>query len=784
MLNTTMNYTTGTDQFENWLVAEENFRQQWLGKGETIFSLGNGYMGLRSVTEEHYANETRNLFVAGTFNKFSENEVTELPNAADVLWMDFSLNGTRFDLTQGKIHAYRRTLNLLQAELTRIVTWESPSGDMYDLKFERFVSMSNIHAIAQRVTITPKQHTKIQLTSGINGQVTNSGAQHFLEGNKRLHDGRFIQQCQTTTQSNINFVFHSVHQFDLNGTFEPKAMIKMDRRKIFYDYTDIDVPESNSLTVTKYSTVFTSRDRDIKTDSLDALAAHALQATRDVEAIGYDQLFDEHVKAWDALVWSRTPIRIQSKNMFDQLAIRFAQYHMAVMTPKHDNRMNIGAKGLSGEGYKGHTFWDTEIFILPYYTYTNPEIARSLLEYRYHSLAGAHRKAKENGYEGAMFPWESAWLDDGEVTPIWGAADIVTGEATKIWSGFIEQHITSDVAFAVWQYFQVTGDEDFMDQYGYELLIDTAKFWASRLEWNDEAGRYDINDVVGPDEYKEHVNNNAFTNYTAHWNINKAIKYIELLRENKPELYKSLDQKLNLQLAEKRFHEVIDLVYLPQPREDGVLPQDDTYLSKKQIDLTKYKNQENVGLLFHDYNLEQVNEIQVSKQADVMILMYLLEDLFSADVKRANWEYYEPKTLHDSSLSLSTHSVLASDLGDTTLAYDLFRRASEIDLGPNMKTSDAGIHGASLGGIWQSIVNGFGGVRMTGGKLRISPTLPEAWEELKFSIMWKGEYLDVEVTSETVSITRQERSEQPISVEVYGEIVQIDSSYSVPARQS
>lgn len=776
--NTLMNYTTGREDLQHWLVSEDGFRPEWLGKGESVFSLGNGYMGLRSVTEEHYANETRNLFVAGTFNKFAENEVTELPNAADLLWMEFKLDGIRFDLTQGNILSYRRTLNLKEAELVRNITWQSPNGNVYDLTFRRFVSMDNLHVIAQRVTITPKQNSVLSLTSGINGQTTNSGVQHFLEGNKRLYDGRFMQQIQTTTESGIDFVFHSVHRFYQHESMNPTSIIKMDRRQIFFDYSDIEIPANEVFTIEKYSTVFTSRDKELNAVSTEELANHALNVTRNVESKGYENLFIEHIQAWDELVWSRTPINIKSKEMFDQLAIRFAQYHLAVMTPKHDNRMNVGAKGLSGEGYKGHTFWDTEIFILPYYTYTNPKIARSLLEYRYLSLPGAHRKAKENGYDGAMFPWESAWLDDGEVTPVWGAADIVTGEATKIWSGFIEQHITSDVAFAAWQYYHITGDQEFMDHYGYELLIDTAKFWASRLEWNESKNRYEINQVVGPDEYKEHVNNNAFTNYTAHWNIQKAIEYVELLRIEKPNLFEQLNAKLDLETAEARFRHVLDLIYLPQVREDGVLPQDDTYLQKQIIDLSKYKNQENVGSMFYDYNLEQVNEIQVSKQADVMILMYLLEDLFSADVKRANWEYYEPKTLHDSSLSLSTHSVLASDLGNRELAYSLFRRASEIDLGPNMKTSDAGIHAASLGGIWQAVVNGFGGVRMTSGNLRISPMLPEDWDELTFSINWKGETLDIYASHDKVVLTRRAPSTEPLTVEIYGEKQTITDTFT------
>ena len=489
--------------------------------------------------------------------------------------------------------------------------------------------------------------------------------------------------------------------------------------------------------------------------NLEALREHSLAHIKKVANIGHCTLLAAHKAAWSEKVWSKAPITIKTKKDYDQLAIRFAQYHMTVMTPAHDNRMNIGAKGLSGEGYKGHTFWDTEIFILPYFIYQKPDVARSLLEYRYKTLPGAHKKARENGCLGAQFPWESAWLEDGEVTPEWGAADIITGQATKIWSGFIQLHITSDVAFATWQYYQITNDEDFMEQYGYELIMDTAKFWASRLEWNEETEEYHINNVMGPDEYKERVNNNAFTNYTAHWNIRKAMAYYTELKDNKPDIFARLNEKLELDMTYEMWENRVDKIYLPQPREeDLIIPQDDTYLDLEVIDLTKYKNQENVGSMFRDYNLTQVNKIQVSKQADIMVLFYLLEDLFSAEVKKANWEYYEPKTLHDSSLSLSTHSVLASDMGNKEMAYELFKKATNIDLGPNMKTSDHGIHAASLGGIWQCVVNGFGGVRMLNGQLRIEPKLPDSWDELKFRINWHGDLLKIIVSHDEFTITK------------------------------
>ncbi|MGL5907861.1 MAG: glycosyl hydrolase family 65 protein, partial [Shewanella sp.] len=438
-------------------------------------------------------------------------------------------------------------------------------------------------------------------------------------------------------------------------------------------------------------------------------------------------------------------------------------------------RFGIGAKGLSGEGYKGHSFWDTEVFMLPFYIYTMPEVARGLLEYRYQTLPGARKKARDNGYIGAQFPWESA-LSGEEVTPVWGAVDIVTGKSTKIWSGFIEQHITCDITNAVWQYYQITGDQVFMDEMGYEIMFDTATFWCSRLEWLTDRNQWGICNVIGPDEYKEHVNNNAFTNYMAVENIRLAIRYYDDLAKNNPAILAQLEAKLDLTAARKLWLERVEHIYLPQPRaQDKVIPQDDTYLQKEIIDLTKYKEQPFVGGLFQDYNLEQVNQIQVSKQADIMVLFYLQEAKFDLATKVANWNYYEPKTLHDSSLSLSTHSVLAADVGNGTLAYDLFAQAAAIDIGQNMKSSDHGIHAASMGGIWQCVVCGFGGVRLLDGTLRIKPNLPAQWQQINFPLFYQGQRLEISVDNQSVSIVRREAG-APLEMEIFGQMRVIDQA--------
>ncbi|GKU83589.1 glycoside hydrolase family 65 protein [Niallia sp. NCCP-28] len=762
-----MDYALGQDEYRNWIVSERKFSPDALGKCESIMYLGNGYMGLRSAAEEQYLKEVRNLFVSGTFNKFDENEVTELPNLADVVQLAIRVDGERFSLEFGETKEYIRQLNLKTAELSREITWVSPKGKELQFTFRRFVSLDNLHIIGMKMEVhSPKDEVEFSVDSGINAQMSNSGSQHFHEGERRIFDKRFVQLIQTTTESKIDVVINTAHKVSVDGNEIQEPIMKMDRRKVWLTYS-YKIQPGNTLEMEKITAIYTSRDKEFDTPTYDLtkLREYSLQDLRDNFAKGYKNLFQEHVNAWEKKVWNKYSLEITSEDSYDQLALRFALYHLTIMTPAHDERMGIGAKALSGEGYKGHSFWDTEVFILPFFIYSNPAIAKSLLKYRYLGLVGARKKAHENGYEGAMYPWEAAWPTDGEVTPVWGAVDIVTGEQTKIWSGFIEQHITSDIALAVDQYYTITGDEEFMNDYGYEMIFDTAKFWASRLEWKEEKQEYHINEVVGPDEYKEHVNNNAFTNHMAHHNIQLAMKYYRDLANSKEGMLAKLNQQLDLVEAYKNWQDIVNQIYLPQPRkEDLVIPQDDQYLQLKEIDLTKYKNQKKVGSLFDDYNLEQVNQMQITKQADVVILQLLLEKNFTTEVKKANFSYYEPRTLHDSSLSLSSHSILANDLGEDEMAYALFRRAAEIDLGPKMDSSDHGVHAASIGGIWMAAVLGFAGVRVLDGKLRINPTLPKHWKEMNFNIFWKGQKVAIKITKDMLKLECKE----PIAFETFG----------------
>ncbi len=765
---------------KDWIISETVFKPGALGKAEANFCLGNGYMGLRSALEEQYPGETRDLLVAGTFDRFSPEEVTELPNAADVTNIELTLDGERFDMTKGELLHYERSLNIRTGLLTRDVEWRSPAGRTYALRFERVVSLKRLHSIALRVSVTPREDAALTLRSGIDGRMTCDGTQHFTEGQTRFYDRQYLQFVPRTLQSDIHFVLNASHRFTLAGeAVQPQSDINILRRRMFSRFS-FELPAGQTLVMEKFANVYTTRDLDAEGMSLAQLQAFALSALKADEALGFAALAEESAACWESRVWQRVPITIEGSD-YDQFMIRFAQYHMQLMTPAHDRRMNIGAKGLSGEGYKGHTFWDTEIFLLPYFIFTMPEVARSLEEYRYLSLPGAHEKARHNGYSGAQFPWESAWLDDGEVTPEYLGTDILTGQLIKVWSGFIEIHITADVAFGVWQYYVCTGDQDYMDRCGYELIFDCAKFWLSRFEPGED-GMLHMNDVVGPDEYKEHVNDNAFTNYMARWNLQKAIAYAEQLREEKPALYAALDEKLGLGELIPQWSNALPRIYLTQPTEAGVLPQDTTYLTLPDVDLSKYKKQAHVGGIYKDYNQEQIIRMQVTKQADVMVLFFLLEEQFSAAVKRASWDYYEPRTLHDSSLSLSTHSVLACDIGEVALAYEMFEKACGIDLdNRDPHSSDAGIHAASYGGLWQCVVFGFGGLRMIGGKLRVQPRLPAAWNALRYSFCWKGQTIRVEATHEKVTLEKSPAGE-PVCLEVLGKPCILTDRLEIPCE--
>ena len=730
-------------EYKGTVIKECFFDRKNIKKFEAIFTQGNGYLGIRNALEEHYVGEIRDTFITGTFNKASKEEVTELPNIADASAVKIIVDGEEFSLTEGKICFYERSLDLTTGESVRSIKWESPKGIKLDLIFRRFVSLDNEHIFVQKVELFCDMH--------------------FEDIQRRVYEGRYMEYIAKTTQSNVKIIQGAV--CSLNK--EASAIPVMGRRTLANRYS-IKIKANEKLEFEKKSIFFSERDKEYAhlkgKNRFDEIKRESAKLIRELEAQSYNELFKRSEAKWQDY-FEKSKIDIGTDDIYVKTSINFALYHLRIMVKTDDNRVGIGAKALSGEGYKGHSFWDTELFILPYFTYTHPEIARTLLEYRYHNLYGARLKAKEHGYEGAMYPWECAWVDDGEVTPLYMGADIVTGEITKVWTGLIEHHITADIVYAIDHYYKVTNDIDYMEKYGYEIIFEAALFWASRLEYIADKDRYEIRNVIGPDEYKEHVDNNAYTNYMAAYTMRLATKKFEYLKNNNKTIFDALDSKLDLKYIKECIEKRLPKLYLPLPNEDGIIPQSDTFLGLKKLDISKYKNSDEVLGIYNDYNTKQLNEYMVSKQSDTVMLLYLFRDLFDYETRKKNFVFYEDKTLHDSSLSKSTHAVLANEFKFEEMAYKLFKGAISVDLGPNMKSSDEGIHSASIGGIWAAFVFGFGGTNIDDKGLNINPCLPVNWDFLEFPLVYQGTRLRVRVEKDNqVSVRRLDGK----SVEILG----------------
>jgi kojibiose phosphorylase len=432
---------------------------------------------------------------------------------------------------------------------------------------------------------------------------------------------------------------------------------------------------------------------------------------------------------------------------------------------------------LTGENYKGHVFWDTEIFLLPFYILTHPPTARALLMYRYHTLPAAREKASTLGYRGALFAWESA--DDGrETTP--SAVVTPDGTVVRVLSGKQEHHISADVAYAVWHYWQMSGDDEFFLTAGAELLVETARFWASRTDVGPD-GQYHIAQVIGPDEYHEGVDDNAYTNVMAQWNLERAAEIARLLEERWPARWREFHERVQLAPTEpEQWLTIAHNMYTGFDSRTGLFEQFRGYFELESIDLRAYEPR--TAPMDVLLGRERVQRSQVIKQADVVMLLALLWDRFPAQLREVNFRYYEPRTSHGSSLSPPVHALVAARLGDTRLAEHYFREAASIDLADNMGNAAGGVHMATLGGLWQAVVLGFAGMRPRPDGLIFDPHVPESWQCLRFSVRLRGPELTVTLKGEPRTLEVHMTGPEGMTVAVEGgQPVTLvpDQSYSI-----
>lgn len=717
-----------------WTVIETQFNPSELHHKETLFTLGNGYLGTRGTFEEGYPGARTATFIHGVYEDVAVMH-TELINCPNWLPLTITVEGEVFCLHQGEILSYQRSLDMRWGLLSRDVLWRSPSGHTVNLHFERMISMADQHVLVLRCQITPVDFEGvIKVEASLNGYPDTQGMKHW----EYLNQGTCKDRAWMHLRSrNSGIELGMATQLKCSESAPVQAICSAG---ILTLTTTTSAQPGKTVTLEKVVTVFTSRD----------VKAPAQEAQEKLASLpSYKTLLAAHGAVWDEL-WRDCDVTI-SGDFNAQIAVRYNLFQLLAAASRHDDRVSIPAKTLSGFAYRGHVFWDTEVFIVPLFTFTHPLVARNLLSYRYHTLDGARRKAREAGYEGAMFAWESATTGD-EVTPRWVYDQ--NGQPVRIWCGDIEIHINADVAYGVWHYWQATGEDDWMQRHGAEIMLDTAVFWGSRVEWNAERSCYEIRDVIGPDENHERVDNNAFTNRMVQWHLETALSVLNWLRDTNPKRAAELELRLNLTPERMQHwqHIALNMLVLYDPQ-TGVIEQFEGFFKLEDVNWADYEQR--TRSMQAILGVEGANQKQVLKQPDVLMLLYMLRES-SLKKLQTNWDYYSPRTDHTygSSLGPAIHAILACKLGKSAEAYEHFMRAALVDLKDVRGNAGEGIHAASAGGVWQAVVFGFAGVKLTEtGPIVETPHLPPGWTQLQFKLRWRDQWYKFDISGTEVSVT-------------------------------
>jgi kojibiose phosphorylase len=716
---------------DNWHIFETQFNTKNIRSLETVYTIGNGYLGTRGTFEEGYPGDQPATLINGLFDDIPIvfSELANTPN-----WLDLQIiaNGERLNLKSAVITDYFRDLNLHNGELTRTLHWQVTSGGHLALEFQRFTSLADEHIVALHCQIRSINFTgEVEFHGGLSGYAENEGFLHqeWIEQGKIDDHSAYLQVQTRQTHHTL------VEAFTLNLVRgESLESGLCDSRMAPFRMEKIHMEPGQEAEIEKIVTIYTSLDVPLPKKSAITKLSHARKS-------GYSTLLAQSSAEWQK-EWDTSNITIEGDDEADR-AIRYAIYQLLIAAPRNSEQVSIPAKSLSGFGYRGHVFWDTEIFMLPFFTYTQPKIARRLLMYRYNTLPAARRKAQANRFEGVQFAWESAATGE-ENTPRW--VPLPDGNLVRIWCGDIEHHITADVAFAIHQYWHATNDNEFIRDYGAEIILETARFWNSRAEWDSQKNHYNINNVIGPDEYHDHVNNNAYTNNLARWNLQAGLEVLEWLKQNTPEKAFALEEQLDLSLQQlDHWRHVIDHLHLGYDEQTGLYEQFEGFFTRKRVDLNTFEPRaESMQAIL---GIEKTQEYQILKQPDVVMMLYLMNKSVSEKIIKRNFDYYTPltDTSYGSSLGPPIQAIMATRVGEVMKAYDLFRLSAKTDLGDVRGNSADGIHIATQGGLWQSVIFGFAGLRLTPEGPVIHPSLPPKWKRLHFNILVKGKKYDFDI---------------------------------------
>ncbi|RCX20635.1 alpha,alpha-trehalose phosphorylase [Fontibacillus phaseoli] len=742
--------------YEAWRIREESYSEKNHQRNESVFALGNGYIGLRGNFEEGY-HGTEGTSVTGNYlNGFYDSEPIHYPegaygyparnhamlNVPDAKIVRLEIEGYSFSLQSGTVHKHSRELDMKGGLLHRLVEWESPAGHRVRIQIRRLVSLERKHLASFSYEVTALNFDgEVRLISMINGEV--AGPEGGSQGDPRVgarrlepsllleESGRDAAGCwmkHRTRHTGFALVTGIRHSLEAPGEVEDKRIADGPRKGIQYVFP---LESGETARLTKFIAYHTSRDYPEE-----ELTARNTEVLAEAEERGFEALAAEQ-RSYLERFWSRGDVEIQGDPALQQ-GMRFNAFGL-LQSVGRDGVTNIGAKGLTGEGYEGHYFWDTEMYMLPFFTFTQPEIARALLEFRYATLDKARERAAEMSQKGALYPWRT-----------------IAGEENSAYfpAGTAQAHINADIAYGIRQYVLATGDVMFLAEKGAEILFETSRFWADLGHFNPaRGGAFCIDAVTGPDEYTAIVNNNAYTNLMVREQLKYACETVSLLQKSFPEHYGRLQREIGLTETEVTdWKRAADLMFIPFDVELGIYAQDDTFLSKKKWDFAGTPA-DKYPLLLH-YHPLVIYRHQVLKQADFVMATFLLGDRFSLAEKIRNYRYYEPLTTHDSSLSPCIHSIVSAEIGDLEGAYNYFNRTVRMDLDDVNKNVKDGLHTAAMAGSWMSVVNGFGGLRLFGdGMLSFSPSLPPQWESCRFKVTNRGRLLEVCIGRDEVGYT-------------------------------
>ncbi len=733
-----------TYPLDAWCIRETSFDTQSHFLDETLFALGNGYIGLRGSHEEGYSGPAGTSLDGTYLNGFYESEPIHYPEAAYGLAKtnQFMLNvpngkgiglwieDERFDLLQGTVEKYERTLDFRTGVLRRALQWKSKKGRRVAIVSRRVVCFEHKHLFAMEYEVTPLNFFgRLRLVATLDGAVKNleagddprigsavSGpALHLVDSDQEEHFSALLQRTQ-----NSGFALVSATATELAHAGPHTLRLLKNGQRLEQSY-EVQADEGQVVRLTKFGSYFSSRDypaKELMWRSRDALG-HAREAGFEALLRGQEQYLGDF--------WQQADVEIAGDDALQQ-GIHFNQFHL-LQSVGRDGKTNISAKGVTGEGYEGHYFWDTEIYIFPFFLYSKPEIARTLLEYRYAGLAKARERARQMSHaKGALYPWRT-----------------IAGEECSAYfpAGTAQYHINADIAYSIKLYYEATGDDDYLARSGAEILMETARIWLGIGNY-DRGGRFCINQVTGPDEYTALVNNNYYTNAMAQMHLDFAADVAERIAAAQPREFARIALLMDLDPAEPAaWRRAARLMALPYDEALRIHAQDDSFLSKQPWDFANTPK-ENYPLLLN-YHPMVIYRHQVCKQADVVLALLLLSDKFSAEDKRRDFDYYEPLTTHDSSLSSCIYSIIASEIGYHDKAYDFFMETARLDLDDTHGNTHYGVHTAAMAGTWMGVAYGFAGMRVVAGALGFAPTLPSQWRHYTFKIHFKGALLQVRV---------------------------------------